>query len=179
MTDNLPEKLNDPGPMTTQEPSYSYDLIDKIADQIIAGRTVADICRDRGMPSSALFYKWFKHMDGMRERILAARQTRAIAFEDEILSLAQRGEELHKDSVPGAALKFNALKWLAEVNDSGTFGKKTTVEGNPDKPIKFEIVTGFGPLEEHQKSPLLGKDGLIQKVDETIIEAEVVHDESK
>lgn len=174
MTDKLPEVSSDPGPITRHEPNYSYELIDDICDRLLSGLSVAAICRESGMPSSPKFWKWYQTMPGMRERIDAARETRAFQFEDELIELTRGADQIHKDYVAGASLKSTNLKYLAEMNNNKVFGKKSTIEGNPDKPIKFEIVTGFGPLEDHQKQPVLGADGLVKKVDETIIEAEIV-----
>lgn len=154
---------------------YTPELADKILGWYIEGNTMAAIARKSEMPAYSTLINWARTHDEFRRKLQAAREVRALHFEDAALEAGT--ERPSKDDVPGARLAFDAYKWAAEVNDPSRYGKKTTISGDSEKPLTFIIHTGFPELTPEQRSPKLGVDGLAEKALE--ISREVVLSEQE
>ena len=148
---------------------YSEELALQICDEYLTGKTLAEIGRTPGFPPAKQIYRWLQTLDTFREKIERTRASRGIVLEDKILEGIDT--PIGKDDVGSERLRFDRLRWLAEVNDPARYGKKVTHAGDSSKPIQFIINTGFPPPNEWQTPPKLGVDGLIVR--------EVKHVESK
>jgi hypothetical protein len=153
-----------PVPSRTATQLYNDELATRILDHYIEGMSLRAICKLPEMPGYSTVLKWVKDNPEFKREFEGARVARAIAYEDEIISIAESAQFLEKDQIPGSRLSFDAYNRLAEANDQSRFGKKTTVSGDGKAPITFIINTGFpGDLNEHQRQPELGIDGLIKR----------------
>ena len=155
---------------------YSTELADNLLDYFIEGKSLLAISKLDGMPSYSGIMKWARTNDEFRNKLLAARVTRALAMEDKILQLSEDAGDLHKDDVNAYRLKFDAMKWMAEVNDPNTYGKKTTVQGDPNKPIQIIVKTGVPDPLPHQQAPKLDSTGIIEATSCVIEESAVTID---
>jgi hypothetical protein len=155
-------------PMSPLSVMYSDEKATAIVDHFTEGKSLFRISHEAGMPSYGTILRWLHGNKPFRDRLNAAREVRAIHFEEQALDAAENVSD--KDEVPAARLKFDAMKWAAEVNDAARFGKRTTIAGDQNNPVQFIISTGFPDLLPEQKQPKLGSDGLIEK---TVV-AEVV-----
>jgi hypothetical protein len=146
-----------------REPSqfYSGALADEIHDLYVGGMSLHKIAQVEGMPSYGSILRWYKENQDFRQLIDTARSLRAIYHEERALEVAENADS--KDDVPAARLKFDAHVWAAEVNDPAKYGKKTTVQGNPDRPIVFQISTGV-PDNDTAKTIELNSDGTVKEV---------------
>ena len=152
---------------------YSEDLAEYILNEF-ATKKLSEICNSPGMPTPTTVHKWMRENKLFRDRFQTMRMVKALVHEEQALEAAESA--FHKDDVPAARLKFDAHKWAAEINDPGTYGKKTTIEGNPDKPLTFIIQSGFPEPTGYQKHPEIGPDGLIQKAIEIEAKSEIIQE---
>jgi transposase-like protein len=104
---------------------YSRDIADRIIDGIAAGRTLAGICRDIGLPSRSTIADWIADdQDGFAERYRSAREighgkpgrvTYSAEIADRILALLMRGEIMtdicQEPDMPHAN---SVLSWVSE-----------------------------------------------------------------
>jgi hypothetical protein len=141
---------------------YSEALKETILDHYIQGTSIRKIAALPGMPSYGTLLRWVQHHDGFRAALADAAKARALHFADEALDEAMGA--LGKDDAPAARLKFEALRWRAETEDPMKYGKRTTVAGDPDRPVVFVVRTGVPAPEEHQKPPELQADGIQKAV---------------
>lgn len=137
------EIIKNPGKNKEAIQLYKPELAEKILNLYISGMSLNTISKQPEMPCYATLLRWIQNRSDFREEFEAARKARAVHLEEMALRAAEEAEQLDgKDRAALGRLKFDAYKWGAEVNDSQRFGKKTTVEGNPDRPITFTVVTG-------------------------------------
>lgn len=140
---------------------FTEVLAERISDLLVEGNTLAAISRMPEMPAYNTIFRWMKNQPTFRQQIKAARELRALHFEDQAIEVGTSQPE--KDDVPGARLAAETFWKAAEVNDPTVYGKRTTVQGDASKPITFLIQTGFSePPTGYQKPPELGPDGLIK-----------------
>jgi hypothetical protein len=125
-----------------------------IIDLYTEGKSLAAIAREPGMPAASAIYKLHRDNEFFRERLSAARITRALQLEEEILALGDKAESLDKDAAPGARLAFDIKRFGAEVNDPATYGKKTTVQGDGQRPIVFQFVSHIPEALPKEEVPI-------------------------
>lgn len=150
-----------------QKPKVSWSL--RIAKKIAAlhaeGHSMAAISRMPGMPHKNTLSEWLKKPE-FKIRMDAAKESyervQADAAEQRILDIAQG--QIGKDEAPGARVRLEANRIIAEANNPAKFGKKVTHGGDKDNPIRFVVSTGFPEPNEHQRPPKLNSDGTIQKI---------------
>lgn len=141
---------------------FTPELGNRILDHYIAGASLLKISQQEGMPSYTTLLRWVHEKKDYATLFESARRLRAIHMEEKALAVADEVLDTEdKDRAAVSRLRLDVYKWAAEVADSQRYGRKTTVEGNPDKPITFTIVTGVPQ----------------KQVEEKIIEAEVVSQE--
>jgi len=143
---------------------YSFEKATAIADLYVEGTSINNISKLDNYPCYATILRWMNDSDEFREMMERARRVRAFNFEEKLLDIAEKAPDIHKDYVQGHKLSAEIYKWAAEVNDASRYGRKTTIEGNPDKPITFNIITGFPDLTPEQRQPKLGIDGLVERI---------------
>lgn len=157
---------------------YSPDIAESIADYFTQGRSLSAIAKIDGMPSYGAIMRWYQTNKDFRKLIDDSRATRALFHEEEAIGAVDTAlDSDDKDRVALARLRFDTHTWAAGINDATRFGKKTTIEGNADKPITFVIKTGIPDPLPHQVQPELGADGMVKKKDIETIGREVVVEE--
>jgi len=141
---------------------YTPELADRIHDLYVGGMSLHRIARIEGMPAYGTLLRWFKDNQEFRTLIETGRQLRALHHEEAALEAACGVTD--PKEVPGARLEFDAHVWAAEVNDPARYGKKTTIGGDPNKPIIFQISTGV-PEPTDKKVIELNADGTVKVED--------------
>ena len=167
---------SDPSKLVAGTIPYSDALATEILDHYMDGLTLKEITKLPGMPPDKQLRRWLANHEGFRSRVQSARATKALLHEERALYLAERAvaEAPQEQHVAAHRLGFDAHKWAAEINDPARYGKKTTIQGDPDRPIQFIVSTGFPAPNASQTHPELGSDGLIIKEAVTVA-AEVEH----
>jgi hypothetical protein len=108
---------------------YSRDIADRILDGIAAGRTMASVCRDIGLPCRATVVHWIRDdHDGFAARYRQAREighgkpgrvTYSPEIADRIIVLLMRGEMLSDIcQEPDMPHPNSVLTWVAENRES-------------------------------------------------------------
>jgi hypothetical protein len=68
---------------------YTAEIADRILDELMAGRTLADLCSEPGMPASGTIRLWAKEdREGFAARYRQAREIGYDTMADEILAIA-------------------------------------------------------------------------------------------
>jgi hypothetical protein len=107
---------------------YTPELADFILDELAGGRTLADVCRDPGMPAAGTVRLWvIENREGFAARYSTARQFGDDIMADQMIDIADNrhhdwiprrkpnGETemiLDPDRVRRARLQFMARRWL-------------------------------------------------------------------
>lgn len=107
---------------------YTRELGDEVCQRVADGEPLTHICAEPGMPDSSTIYQWCAHdVDGMRDRMDAARRQRALRFADELAALA--------DQVPQTKLeaewlktRINTRQWIATKLLPATYGDRVQSE---------------------------------------------------
>ncbi len=139
---------------------YSEQVAGAIHDLYLAGWSLHKISAIEGMPAYGTLLKWYKDNRDFRLLIDGARATRALHHEQEAMKAVEDAKV--PGDVPVARLKFDAHVWAAEVNDPSKFGKKTTIQGDPNRPIVFQISTGV-PESDNKRTLELNADGTVKE----------------
>ena len=153
---------------------YKPEICDKLLAYYVEGNSLLKISKMEGMPGYATIMRWLRDHPDFKKQYDNARELRAIHYEEKALEAAEDAK--WKDDTPAQRLKFDAYKWAAEVHDGTRYGKKTTVQGDPNKPITFTVVTGV-PASEHIAPIELDERGVVKQVEQEIVEAELVEPE--
>lgn len=143
---------------------YTEELAERICALFASGATMSAISRMPEMPSLETLYRWVQNNKVFREMLDDARATRAFSAEDRIADLAEL--PIDKDSAPGERLRFDALKFLAEVNNPARYGKKTTISGDKNNPVVLVVQTGVP--EPVAPAIELTADGLVKEVESEV-----------
>jgi transposase-like protein len=147
---------------------YTEELKELIVAEYVGGKTLKQIAESVAVSYSTLL-RWSKQHDVFRRELQAARETRALHFEEEALEAAVGAHT--KDDVPAARLKFDAFTWAAEKSDPAKYGKRTTLTGDASNPIQFLVQTGVPDPAKHQLPPELNQDGTVKQIIDVISEA--------
>ena len=144
------DKTVDPDKLPHASYPYSEQTKDAVCILLAEGKTMTQIAKIEGFPPLYILYKWSKIHKDYREEVIEAKKMRADFYHDKVL---QTAEETDSWKVARQnALKINAYKWAAEVNSPAVYGKKTTIQGNPDQPVEFVVRTGVPTKEVENDS---------------------------
>jgi hypothetical protein len=76
------------GRLRKAQVAYSAEVIERIADGLMHGRTLRKVCADPDMPSTSAVYKWLKEdRDGFRAIYQEAREIGCYAIADDVLEI--------------------------------------------------------------------------------------------
>lgn len=146
----IPGKQMDPSFIKGNSRYWHYNEIyrDLIANHIAAGKTITEICKLPGFPSSSILARWRAQHEDFNEAILAARKMRAEHYADKIAESLEETKELDKEQVPAEKLYYDKLKWLAEKNNPAEYGSKVVHAGDSDNPLQLIVDTGIDRKKE-------------------------------
>lgn len=160
-SDIIPAK-NEHGLQIEFTTNIARAIVTKIAD----GMTLREVTSLPGMPSMYYVLRWRKKIPGFAEALDIALESRAHDYYDKIKQIAEDLES-SKDEVSLKKFRFEAYKWLAEVDSPKTFTRKDTsqvnVGGNTfiiDTGIRREGDPGYIkdislPVSEYEGAPVL------------------------
>lgn len=115
----------------------TYDQVkgDLICERIMHGETISAICDDPAMPSYSAVCRWKRKHEDFAKNFEQAKKDRAERFHDKAVKVAS---DTDQDRV-----KFDALKWGAQVGNPAKYGPQTKVTGDTDAPVKIVVSTGI------------------------------------
>lgn len=150
--------------------TYSEEVKERILELYLGGESLHAIASREGMPSYQTILRWSKDNAVFKKELIAARETRALHFEERAINAAENAIE--RDDVPAARLKFDAYAWAAEKADPARFGKRTNIAGDAASPVKFIVQTGVPDPGEYQRPPELAADGTVKTVISEVVNAD-------
>ncbi|MGN7772178.1 terminase small subunit protein [Phyllobacterium sp. 22552] len=131
---------------------YSDELVANICVALASGRSLRDVCTDKGMPAASTVFLWLSKHPGFSEQYARAMEARTNALAEEILEIADDsagdvgitadGREVVKsDVIARARLRVDTRKWLMSKMAPKKYGDKISqeVSGPDGKPV--ETVT--------------------------------------
>lgn len=129
-------------------------IFEDILDEIIDGRAIRNILKDKGMPRALSFFQWLKSNKEWQEQYSYACELRQELLFEKMLEIAEnpeQGEEItmdhngtkivQKDMIQHRNLKVNTLKWqLAKLNPK-KYGDKVDLTTDGEKLPSDQKVT--------------------------------------
>lgn len=126
--------------------AYDRAIADTICERIGSGESLRAICSDEGMPDKATVFRWLALDDAFRDQYARAREAQADALFDEILEIADDGQNdwMEKKNADGqnigwtengealrrSVLRVDARKWMAGKLRPKKYGDKIEVDNN-------------------------------------------------
>lgn len=124
----------DKDPVTGRKPVYNQNIADYICDQLMRGRSLTSIAKEKGIPSMPVIYSWLgRNSPHFKEEFLNsyldAREIQACTMADQCLDIAddntndthkiwdENKEEyvtvVSKDIIQRSKLRVEVRQWLA------------------------------------------------------------------
>jgi len=126
-------------PIGTGRPTlFTEKLAAHICAEIAAGRSIRDICGDTGIPGQTTVFRWLSENEDFREQYAHAREAQMDAMAEDILEIADEGNE---EDTQRAKLRIDARKWLMSKIAPKKYGDKLAIGGDADMDaIKIQSV---------------------------------------
>lgn len=114
---------------------YSPETGTRICVEISAGRSLRSICDDEGMPDKATVFRWLASDETFRDQYARAREAQADAMLEEIIQIADDGEnDTYKDEegrvrtdqdvIARSRLRVDTRKWAMSKMAPKKYGEK-------------------------------------------------------
>ena len=117
------------------------ELQEAILLQYAKGRSIADMCKDDGMPDRVTLWRWRRENDDFAAAFTRAREANAETIEDEMASIERR--VLSGEIEPQAAnVVLSSQRWRARVLHPNRFGDKVAVDHSGSVGLSINIDLG-------------------------------------
>ena len=157
---------------------YDEAVAEVICNRIIEGQSLREICRDEGMPSKSVVYRWLDSEPKFRDSYARARESQMEVWADELKEIADDSrndymDRLSKDgtidrvldpeNVQRSRLRIDTMKWLMsklaprkysdkiDINLSG----KVEIESLSDNELQSRMMQRLATLGIEHAAPLL------------------------
>lgn len=104
---------------------FTQALFNKICREIAKGKSLREVCKPKGMPTTSTVHKWLVEKKGLSEQYARAREDQADFYADEIIEIAD--EATAEDAVI-ARLKIDARKWKVSKMAPKKYGDRAQME---------------------------------------------------
>lgn len=122
---------------------YSAALAEDICSAVAAGGSIAKFCEAKGAPAKRAVFLWLARHKEFATLMAAARVVQADAFGDEIVKIADAGEDAAK-----VRNQMNARMWVAERANPKRFGAKVELAGELGLNVVVRRFTAPDPAPE-------------------------------
>ena len=130
------------GDLTQITSRYRPDIGDAVCLLVRQGITLKEIAQRLPIKDVTTIYSWRSTPLDFREKLEQARKDAADNFIDKIQEIAD-ANNLPKDEVPGARLRVDSYKWLAEKANPQKYSPKSVIAADEDNPLQIVIDTGI------------------------------------
>lgn len=133
---------------------YCEEIADLICERISDGESLRGICSESEMPNKSTVFKWLSIHKSFADQYARAREAQAETMADEILSIADNGENdtyldedgnarTNHDVIARSRLRVDSRKWLASKLLPKKYGDRLIQEhgGIDGKPIQVQAVS--------------------------------------
>lgn len=125
--------------MTGRPTNYTEAIADEICERIVAGDSLASICREDNQPSYRAVMTWLTKHESFAQKYARARVDSADSVADEIKDIANR--VLNGQVDPQAArVAIDALKWDAGRKKPKVYGDRLELAGDQSAPLTVQVV---------------------------------------
>lgn len=140
--------------MTKSTSGYTEAIGLEICEQVTAGKVLATICADEGMPSSRTVLRWLRDHPEFAVIYDRARQSRADAWAEEIIQISDDTSQDYTDKersdgstarvldaehVQRSRLRIDARKWLMGKAAPKRYGDHMTVDQTSEVTLKQDV----------------------------------------
>lgn len=123
------------GRLVTWTPDLRSAAEERIIEGLSQGISLADLCREEGMPGRTVVYEWRdEDSQGFGERFARARNAGYDVIASDLRETARGRGESTKDVLRDKLIIDTDLKLLAKWNPK-KYGDRTIVAGDPDAPL--------------------------------------------
>ena len=149
-------------PTKTGRPeAFDQDLADTICTQLTEGKTLRQICSEKGMPDLAMIRRWIQEKPLFNLHYSRARTEQTRAWADQIISLSDDMSNDYRDvtTVTGKAvrqvdrphiervrLQIETRKWIMARVNKAEFGDKTSDSDGTPSMIDSGVKEMLGQL---------------------------------
>lgn len=148
--------------------SFTPELATLICDRIASGETLRQVCRDEGMPSQSMVFRWLQADEPFREQYARAREALMDHFADELIDIAEDGsndwteretkagriEVVDREVIERSRLRIEARKWLMGKCAPKKYGEKLQLAGDGGGAIRSETSLKLADLTGEERNAL-------------------------
>lgn len=113
---------------------YSPELGEAICDEIAGGGSIKKFCMAKDAPNKGSVFRWLATIPEFRDLYDAARIIQADAWTDEIVDIADKGNDSAK-----VRNQMNARQWAAERANPQRYQAKMALEHTGTVGLKVEV----------------------------------------
>lgn len=147
-----------PAPVQVGRPTtFTQEIGDAICEGIASGKSLRAMLRDdETLPASSTIFRWLSLDKVFSEQYARAREAQADAMADEILQIADDGQNdtyvddegrprTDTDVIARSRLRVDARRWLASKLKPKVYGEKvdTTISGPDGGPVQHRVAIEF------------------------------------
>lgn len=108
-------------------PAERAEICDKIADRLVGGESMRQICEDDDMPDRATVLRWMANDDQLAARCARARDMQADATVDDMRDIELRVADGTMDPKAGRTV-LSSMQWRAVKLAPKKYGDKSSLE---------------------------------------------------
>lgn len=127
-----------------------------ICERLVDGESLRAICREDGMPSQSMIFRWLEAHTEFRERYARARECQAESLADELLEIADDGSndwmtregkdgegsayQANGEHIQRSRLRVDTRKWIASKLKPKKYGDSQSIEHTGDVTFRRLII---------------------------------------
>lgn len=116
----------------------SDELIDKIINLVLEGKSIAGICKMEGMPDKSTVFRWMMDDDDFATKCARAKEIGAHAIAEETIAIADNA--MDRTEVEKARVQVQARQWYASKLNPKKYGDKLDVTSGGDKVNNITVI---------------------------------------
>ena len=121
-------------PRTGRPSKYSQELADIICTRLACGESMRSVCLDKDMPAMPTVWRWIRERDEFRKQYDRAKHESADVHAEEMVDIADHGEDVARDR-----LRIDTRKWVASKLKPKKYGDKASLDVDTGRDIKITI----------------------------------------
>jgi hypothetical protein len=140
---------------------YTQEIADRICEKIADGLSLRSICLDEEMPNKATVFRWLAAKKEFSDQYARAREAQADTLADEMLDIADDGDNDWMERKVGGAsvgwqengeaigrsrLRLDTRKWIASKLKPKKYGEKVDMQhtGPDGGPVSLHVTFASG-----------------------------------
>jgi hypothetical protein len=140
---------------------YTQEIADRICEKIADGLSLRSICLDEEMPNKATVFRWLAAKKEFSDQYARAREAQADTLADEMLDIADDGDNDWMERKVGGAsvgwqengeaigrsrLRLDTRKWIASKLKPKKYGEKVDMQhtGPDGGPVNLHVTFASG-----------------------------------